>query len=73
MFGLFKKIKSTFSHGLPEGIELIRARAFPDGDDQRDMETTGLHSVLNGKLTREEAGSLLSWTKVLFPPRRPPL
>ena len=66
MFGFFRKKQASIPHGLPEGMELIRLRAFPDGDDQRDIETTSLHSALNGTLTREEAGSLLSWTKVLL-------
>ena len=66
MFGFFRKKKTSIPQGLMEELELIRLRAFPDGDDQRDIETTSLHSVLNGKLTREQADDLLSWTKVLL-------
>lgn len=66
MFGIFKSKKPTLSKELSESVRLIMLQAFPGGDKQRELETSSLHTELQGKLTREETDSLLVWTKILL-------
>lgn len=64
MFGFFEK-KPTVPQEVSEFVKQTMLRTFPNGDKQRELETSSLHAALNEKLTREEAGNLLVWTKVL--------
>jgi len=45
-------------------IEMIKARVFPGGDKQIDLETSRLHLALKGKLTISDTRNLLIWTKI---------
>jgi hypothetical protein len=66
MFSFFKRKKPEISEELKDAMNLIMLRAFPGGDKQRENETSNLLTALQGKLTRKETGSLLSWTKILL-------
>lgn len=70
MFEFFKaKAKAKAKNEIDDDdvsfqIELLKAGAFPEGEQQIELETSRLHLALNGKLTISDTRNLLIWTKV---------
>ncbi len=68
--GLFDFLKSKRTPELPSDqqtqMQKIALVAFPGGEKQINQETEQLHTLLCGKLTKDEAKKLLTRTKALL-------
>lgn len=67
MFGGFFKSKKKKSQGDSlDGFKDLLSKTFPGGEEQIKLETSHLHTRLNGKLSISDTKNLLVWTKTLI-------
>jgi hypothetical protein len=62
----FLKPKPKLPPEIVDKLKEINAIAFPGGQKQIDEETSQLHTLLRGRLNKEESGKLLRGTKRLL-------